>query len=134
MKRGGEKVPLVGPAPSKHLPARAYSCLGDPQVGVVKPESVRHYRRRPVLQETALACVRQKNLTALTNLLADVCPVDDDDTKENPADFPLPADHWVNSPTGKEGDYKTLLQLALEADSVDLGRTSEEKEHFCVSY
>ena len=37
-------------------------------------------------------------------------------------DYPLPPDHWLNSPLGRDGDYKTFLHLALEAGNNDAGQ------------
>ena len=61
------------------------------------------------------------DLAGLTGVLADVCPVDDDVDHENVDEYPLPADHWINVPLGKEGAYKSLLHLGLETGNTDIG-------------
>ena len=35
---------------------------------------------------------------------------------------PLPLDHWVNLPTGKQGQYKSLLHAAIELGREDMVR------------
>ena len=51
-----------------------------------------------------------------------MCPVDDDADHESAEEYPLPADHWINTPLGKEGNYKSLLHLGLETGNVDIGK------------
>ena len=53
-------------------------------------------------------------MAGLNNLLADVCPVEDDQDQETVPEYPLAPDHWINAPLGKDGDYKTLLHLGIE--------------------
>jgi hypothetical protein len=53
----------------------------------------------------------------LTNLLADVCPVDDENSNETGdnggAKFPLTEDHWINAPLGKE--HRQVFQMVKHA-------------------
>jgi len=100
---GQEKIPLVG---VRHVNGgffRAGSCLGDPK-------------------SSALESLLRHDLAGLTGVLADVCPVDDDADHENVEEYPLPADHWINVPLGKEGAYKSLLHLGLETGNTDIVR------------
>ena len=64
------------------------------------------------------------DLAGLTGVLADVCPIDDDADHENVDEYPLPAEHWINVPLGKEGSYKSLLHLGLETGDTDIGKLS----------
>ena len=66
-------------------------------------------------QVSALDCIRRRDRAGLTSLLAEVCPLDDDQQGAEAGMLPLAPDHWINTPLGRGGEYKTLLQLALEA-------------------
>ena len=68
-----------------------------------------------VSQVSALDCIRRRDRAGLTSLLAEVCPLDDEEQQKEAGAPPLPPDHWINTPLGRGGDYKTLLHLALEA-------------------
>ena len=50
--------------------------------------------------------------------------MDDDADHESVDEYPLPADHWINAPLGKEGAYKTLLHLGIETGNVEIGRNN----------
>eukprot|EP00092_Neocalanus_flemingeri_P024278 GFUD01026328.1.p1 GENE.GFUD01026328.1~~GFUD01026328.1.p1 ORF type:complete len:1070 (+),score=218.12 GFUD01026328.1:113-3322(+) len=100
---GHEKIPLVGVRQVNGAFFRAGSCLGDPKT-------------------SALECVAREDLVGLTGVLADVCPIDDDADHENVDEYPLPAEHWINIPLGKEGGYKSLLHLGLESGNPDIVR------------
>ena len=101
---GQERIPLVSVSQSNGVGLlRTPSCIADPPV-------------------SALACIKRKDVAGLTNILADVCPVDDDRCGEDVPEYPLPLDHWINTPLGKEGDYQTLLHVALETKCVDMVR------------
>jgi len=100
---GQEKIPLVGVRNSGPGLFRAGSCLTDPKT-------------------SALESLIRHDLAGLTGVLADVCPVDDDADHESVDEYPLPADHWINAPLGKEGAYKTLLHLGIETGNVEIVR------------
>ena len=68
-----------------------------------------------------MECLTRQDLAGLTGVMADVCPIDDDADHENVEEYPLPAEHWINVPLGKEGDYKSLLHLGLESGNPDIG-------------
>ena len=55
----------------------------------------------------------------MTNLLAEVCPVDDLDVENNKAKFPLDDDHWLNSPYGQDQKWLTLLEMAIKEGKMD---------------
>ena len=103
-KDGQERIPLVGVGQGNGVGLlRTASCVSDPQ-------------------QSALSCVKRQDVAGLSNILADVCPVDDDETRDEAGEYPLAEDHWINTPLGKDGDYKTLLHLALETRSHDMVR------------
>ena len=60
-------------------------------------------------------CIKNQDVAGLNNLMAEVAPVEDGADHEASSEYPLPVDHWLNTPLGKEGDYKTLLHLAIES-------------------
>ena len=94
-RNGPESIPLVGVMPG---------CLGDPHL-------------------SAMECVLKGDLAGLTSVLADVAPVEDGkDGEAGGAEYPLPLDHWVNLPTGKQGQYKSLLHSAIELGREDMVR------------
>ena len=68
-----------------------------------------------------MECLLRHDLAGLTGILADICPVADDGDQENTDEYPLPAEHWINVPVGKEGGYKSLLHLDIEAENLDIG-------------
>ncbi len=76
------------------------------------------------MQETALRHVQTDDLEGLSGLLASAFP--EDDASSAGAYLPLPEDHWINAPCGKEVGHKSLLHLAAEkkppAQSVALVR------------
>ena len=77
-------------------------------------------------QEDALAFLKSGDLTQLTNLLAEICPVEDNgndiEKGRDKTPFPLPQDHWINRPYGKEEGFRTILEIA-----VDMGREAAVK-------
>lgn len=94
---------MVAVKPSVSQYCRTTSCLGEPQ-------------------EDALTFLLADDLTKLTGLLADVCPVSDEERgKTN--EFPLPDNHWINQNYGTEYGCKTLLMLAMEKDQQDFPLT-----------
>ena len=68
-----------------------------------------------------LDCIRGRDVAGLTSVLAEVSPLSDEE-EQTGADYPLPPDHWLNSPLGRDGDYKTFLHLALETGNNDAGQ------------
>ena len=60
-------------------------------------------------------------MAGLTSVLAEVSPLSDEEEQAGD-DYPLPPDHWLNSPLGRDGDYKTFLHLALETGNNDAGQ------------
>ncbi len=80
-------------------------------------------------QESALQFVLDGDNAQLTTLLADVCPIgDNDDENSNSvvesgaSKYPLPDDHWINRPCGRELQQKfsTLLEIALHQGSAEV--------------
>ena len=71
------------------------------------------------LQVSVLDCIRRLDVGGLSSLLADVAPLSDEE--EAGPDYPLPSQHWLNTPLGREGEFKTFLQLALETNNNDIG-------------
>ena len=69
---------------------------------------------------SVLDCIRRLDVGGLSSVLADVAPLSDEEDQAGP-DYPLPPQHWLNTPLGREGDFKTFLQLALETSNNDLG-------------
>ena len=68
------------------------------------------------MQEAALKFLEDGDHDQLTNLLAEVCPVDDENSNAldaAEARFPLPEDHWINAPFGSEQKFATLLETAV---------------------
>ena len=72
---------------------------------------------------SVLDCIRRRDVAGLSSLLADVAPLADEEDQAGP-DYPLPSQHWLNSPLGREGEFKTFLQLALETTNNDIGQLS----------
>ena len=72
---------------------------------------------------SVLDCIRRRDVAGLSSLLADVAPLADEEDQAGP-DYPLPSQHWLNSPLGREGEFKTFLQLALETSNNDIGQLS----------
>ena len=100
-RNGPESIPLVGTGCEL---MRGASCLADPHL-------------------SAMECVLRGDLAGLTSVLADVAPVEDGKDREaGGAEYPLPLDHWVNLPTGKQGQYKSLLHAAIELGREDMVR------------
>ena len=71
-----------------------------------------------IFQEHALDAVRRGDLQQLISVLADECPVSDDQLeagkkKNASSHFPLPPDHWVNLPCSAD-DGRTLLEQVLQ--------------------
>ena len=75
------------------------------------------------MQVSVLDCIRRRDVAGLSSLLADVAPLADEEDQAGP-DYPLPSQHWLNSPLGREGEFKTFLQLALETTNNDIGQLS----------
>ena len=73
------------------------------------------------VQVSVLDCIRRRDVAGLSSLLAEVAPLSDEEDQAGP-DYPLPAQHWLNSPLGRDGEFKTFLQLALETTNNDLGQ------------
>ena len=68
------------------------------------------------MQEAALKFLEDGDHDQLTNLLAEVCPVDDENSNAldaAEARFPLPEDHWINAPFGSDQKFATLLETAV---------------------
>ncbi len=72
-----------------------------------------------------MSALERGDRQVLTSLLAEVCPVGDEsqtdveeaqnrNKKDKKVPFPLPLDHWINSPLDGARQHKTLLQLAVE--------------------
>ena len=78
-------------------------------------------------QVTVLQSVLAGDLVGLTNVLGEVGEVGEDGGEAG--QFPLPPDHWLNQPTGKEGRYRGLLHIAIEGGRQDVGRSYR----FCQS-
>ena len=68
-----------------------------------------------------LDCIRRRDVAGLTSVLAEVSPLSDEEEQAGD-DYPLPPEHWLNSPLGREGEFKTFLQLALETTNTDIGQ------------
>ena len=78
-------------------------------------------------QENALKCLQANDLTSFSSLMASVCPVDDnskdvENNKKRKKEFPLAPTHWINSPYGKDVQFKTLLHLAVEGRKRDFAK------------
>ena len=59
----------------------------------------------------------------LTNILADVCPFEDDIEKNvKRVQFPLPDDHWINQPVDAKDSKSTLLELAIQEFKVEAAK------------
>eukprot|EP00095_Tigriopus_kingsejongensis_P001386 maker-scaffold205_size259573-snap-gene-1.35 protein:Tk01386 transcript:maker-scaffold205_size259573-snap-gene-1.35-mRNA-1 annotation:"ankyrin" len=78
---------------------RTTSCFGDPAA-------------------SALACLNNRDENQFRSVLADVCPLEDQNVEGDPGVFPLPEDHWINLPYGEVEGLKTLLHLAIEQADV----------------
>ena len=68
------------------------------------------------MQEAALKFLEDGDHDQLTNLLAEVCPVDDENSNAldaAEARFPLPEDHWINAPFGSDQKFATLLEMTI---------------------
>ena len=69
-----------------------------------------------------LGCMRRLDVGGLSSLLAEVAPLSDEEDQAGP-DSALPPEHWLNTPLGREGEFKTFLHLALETANNDLGQS-----------
>ena len=68
-----------------------------------------------------MACIKNNDLNGLTNILAEACPIGDDQTESGSTKnaFPLPDEHWINAHFGVEEKYRTLLEVAVELGQID---------------
>ena len=80
---------------------------------------------------SVLDCIRRLDVGGLSSLLADVAPLSDEE--EAGPDYPLPSQHWLNTPLGREGEFKTFLQLALETANNDMGQQFYSLTHLIIN-
>ncbi len=68
------------------------------------------------MQSSAVRYIQLNDEAGLSDLLAEVCQVYDDDKDV----VPLPEDHWINKPCDDTHRFKTLLHLAIENGNVSM--------------